>query len=273
MAHLPLREPDNDLIPLIRSASSEDLGILVGYLHGAHSESLSLVPDFKAQNPRAAEKVYDGDHSTYADDIAAEIQRYGGNTFSNLFRGGKGVAYMEVLRDAADQLKVNYNEGADAATIESQIQLKVLAKAYEQMPEEERRELLKELGVNAASLPSALPIAAIQGAIRLGGFAAYRLALIVANAVARAILGRGLSFAANAALTRSIGVLAGPIGWAITAVWTLVDLAGPAYRVTIPCVLQVAYMRQKASITVCPKCRTESNQIAKFCASCGAPIN
>jgi len=273
MAHLPLREPDTDLLPVLRSAQSDDLAILVGYLHGPHSESLSSVPAFKAQNPRAAEKVYDGNHSLYADDIAAEIQRYGGNTFSNAFRGGKGVPYIEVLRDAADQLKVTYNDDADAASIESQIQLKVLAKAYEQMSEDERRELLKELGVNGSSLPATLPVAAIQGAIRLGGFAAYKLALIVANAIARALLGRGLSLAANAALTRTIGVFAGPIGWAITAVWTLVDLAGPAYRVTIPCVLQVAYMRQKASTTLCPKCGEASSQSAKFCASCGAPIN
>ena len=50
---------------------------------------------------------------------------------------------------------------------------------------------------------------------------------------------------ANAALTRSLCVFAGPIGWVVTAVWTLLDIAGPAYRVTIPAVIQVAYMRAK----------------------------
>ncbi len=28
--------------------------------------------------------------------------------------------------------------------------------------------------------------------------------------------------------------------WALTAVWTLVDIAGPAYRVTIPSIIYVA---------------------------------
>lgn len=272
MAHLPLREPDNDLIPLLRSAESDDLGILVRYLHDTHNEDLSSVPGFKEQNPRASEKIYEGNHRLYADDIAAEIQRYGGNTFSNVFRGGKGVPYIEVLRDVADQLKVNYNSSSDAATIEAQIQIKILSQAYEKMSDDERRALLKELGVGGASIPAALPIAAIQGAVRLGGFAAYRLALIVANAIARALLGRGLSLGVNAALTRTIGVFAGPIGWAITAAWTLVDLAGPAYRVTIPSVLQVAYMRQKAMIAVCPKCGEATSQTSKFCGSCGAPL-
>lgn len=90
-------------------------------------------------------------------------------------------------------------------------------------------------------------MAAVQSAIKLGGFASYKVAVIVANAVARALLGRGLSFAANAALTRWIGVFAGPIGWAVTIAWTALDIAGPAYRVTIPAVIQIAYMRVKAN--------------------------
>lgn len=273
MAYLPLREPDHDLIPLIRMAESDDLSILVGYLHGTHNEDLSSVPRFKELNPRASEKIYDGDHRTYADDIAAEIQRYGGNSFANVFRGGKGVSYKEILHDVADQLKVKYNTSSSVEAIESQIQIKVLTHAYENMSKEERRELLNELGIGGASIPAVLPVAAIQGAVRLGGFAAYKLAVILANSIARLILGRGLSLGLNAALTRVIGVFVGPIGWAITAVWTLVDLAGPAYRVTIPCVLHIAYMRQKAMIVTCPKCGDLSGQRAKFCASCGNALN
>jgi len=271
MTHLPLREPDNDLIPLVRSASSEDLRILVEYLHNVFNEDLSSVPEFKKQNPQASKKIYDGDHRLYADDIAAEIQRYGGNTFANIFRGGKGVPYIEVVRDVADQLKVNYNSNADVATIEHQIQMKVLEKAYEQMSEEERAQLLKELGVSiTSSIPSALPVIAIQGAIRLGGFAAYKIALIIANAVAKALIGRGLSFALNRALTQVVKVFVGPVGLAVTAVWTLVDLAGPAYRVTIPCVMQIAYMRQEGLVTFCPQCGEPQKSTSKFCSSCGA---
>lgn len=273
MAHLPLREPDNDLVPLLRQASSEDLGVLVEYLHKAHNEDLSSVPAFLEQNPRANEKIYEGDHRLYADDITAEIQRYGGNSFSNAFRGGKGVPYIEVVRDVADNLKVNYNKNADAETIEAQIQLKVLEKAYEQMSAEERAELLKELGVSITNgIPAALPVIAVQGAIRMGGFAAYKMALIIANAVAKALIGRGLSFAANRALAQAMKVFAGPIGWAITAVWTLVDLAGPAYRVTIPCVIQIAYIRQKEKTISCQQCGTPQPANAKFCQSCGSAV-
>jgi uncharacterized protein YaaW (UPF0174 family) len=69
--------------------------------------------------------------------------------------------------------------------------------------------------------------------------------LIVVNAILKALIGRGLSFAGNAALTRTMAVLTGPIGWAITGIWTAIDIASPAYRVTIPAVIQVAALRQK----------------------------
>ena len=81
--------------------------------------------------------------------------------------------------------------------------------------------------------------------MRASGFLAYQLAVVVANGVARAVLGRGLTFAANAALTRLLGILVGPVGWAITGAWTAIDLASPAYRVTVPCVVQVAAIRHE----------------------------
>ena len=73
------------------------------------------------------------------------------------------------------------------------------------------------------------------------------MAVIVANQIAVIVAGRGLAFAANAALTRTIGAFAGPIGWALLSLWTIFDIAGPAYRITIPCVVHVAYLRIKAA--------------------------
>jgi len=51
---------------------------------------------------------------------------------------------------------------------------------------------------------------------------------------------------ANAVLMRVIGTFAGPVGWAVTGLWTLVSAAGPAFRVTVPCVCHIAFLRQKA---------------------------
>ena len=36
----------------------------------------------------------------------------------------------------------------------------------------------------------------------------------------------------------------------ITGIWTAIDIAGPAYRVAIPCMLQLAMLRHKYCIPV-----------------------
>ena len=73
---------------------------------------------------------------------------------------------------------------------------------------------------------------------------------------------------------RALSVALGPIGWAITGLWTLADLSAPAYRVTVPCVLQVAYIRQKlimqATHVTCA-CGTAIPHTVKFCPECGKP--
>lgn len=42
-----------------------------------------------------------------------------------------------------------------------------------------------------------------------------------------------------------MGVLAGPIGWVITGALVSINLAGPAYRVTVPACVLVAALRLK----------------------------
>ena len=79
----------------------------------------------------------------------------------------------------------------------------------------------------------------------MGGFKSYQLTVIIVNAILKVLIGRGLSVAGNAVLTRTLSILTGPIGLAITGLWTAIDIAGPAYRITIPAVIQVAALRQK----------------------------
>ena len=105
---------------------------------------------------------------------------------------------------------------------------------------------------------------------RSGGFYSYQLTLIIANQIARAVLGRGLMLATNATLMRTASILTGPVGWAISGLWTAADLAGPAYKVTIPCVIHVAMLRKKLNSLQCSKCNAIlSDTTMKFCPECG----
>ncbi|MGS5869417.1 hypothetical protein AB2Q77_14120, partial [Escherichia coli] len=68
-----------------------------------------------------------------------------------------------------------------------------------------------------------------------------------ANLLLKILIGRGLTLAGNQILVKALSILTGPIGWTITAAWTIVDVGGTAYRVTIPAVIQVAVLRAKVN--------------------------
>ena len=142
-------------------------------------------------------------------------------------------------------MKVNYNKYAPVSHIEDALLMKILYDALEKMSPEERQQLGRELGIDNTTIinPQAL-FNVFQSVFRAGGFKSYQLTLIIVNAVMKAVIGRGLTFTANATLARTMSMLTGPIGWSITAVWTLFDIAGTAYRVTIPAVIEVAYLRK-----------------------------
>lgn len=240
---------DEDL-EFLRYMQSADLDTLVEILIGKEgsgnfTEELTMNPLYKKFYP---------DHIKYIEEIMGEIQCFGGNTFATMLRGGKGVLYKEILCDVCDNLRVNYNKNSSVERIEGELFAKILEKAIDKMDTKELEQIVKEIN-KSTNISSALgfskqaALVAMQGAIKAGGFASYQLALIVANAVAKQVIGRGLTFAANAGLTRALSAFAGPIGWAITGLWTGVDLAGPAYRITIPAVIEVAYLRLRHSNT------------------------
>lgn len=191
-------------------------------------------------------RLYYPDHKEYWQEIAAEIQCFGANSFATMLRGGKGVLYKEVLQDVADKLSIKGVKDVDAYNAERKIIINLLEKSLAEMTEEDRKSFAYEFNItNLGSYSPEALLGAFQMIFRAGGFQSYKLTLVIANAVMKAVFGRGLSFAGNAALTRTVSIATGPIGWAVLGLWTAVDIAGPAYRVTIPAVVQVAFLRMK----------------------------
>ena len=107
--------------------------------------------------------------------------------------------------------------------------------------------MMKELGYPTTNFTRQAAIATLMTAWKAGGFQSYILLVSVVNAVMKFLIGRGLSLAANAAMTRMASIMLGPVGWVLTALWTLLDIAGPAYRVTVPAVIQLSYIRQSVN--------------------------
>jgi uncharacterized protein YaaW (UPF0174 family) len=232
-------DPD---LEFLKNCSAVDLDPLVAILTQTKkrkqrwTQQLTKHPRFQENSP---------DHTKYWDLIAAELQCFGANTLATVVRRGKGVVYRKVLTKVCNKLKVNYNKESPTPTIEWNLLMKVLVDSFQHTSPQDLRRVLEEMDIPTTHFTAEAIAAAIQAAIRAGKFPAYRIAVIVANAVVKAVIGRGLPVVVNAALTRVMGILAGPIGWVLTGIWTTVDIAGPAYRVTIPAVIYVAYLRLK----------------------------
>jgi uncharacterized protein YaaW (UPF0174 family) len=258
---------DHDLTSQLANGSKEDIAVLVDLItdngKGRLSLSQEALDELVAMKVSTLGKTPEGQLR-----FATELQKYGANTLISFFRGGKGVLYKEIVCDVADHVGANHDSNQDVAEIESAILLKIVERSLEKMSESEKKEFFNQFGVAYTGIGPAAMVSLIA-VVRLSGLSFYRLATIVAQATAKSLIGRGLTFATTGTLMRGISVFSGPIGWAITGIWTAFDLASPAYRVTVPCVIQLAYMRQKLLIQECPSCHAGVTRGKKFCGDCG----
>ena len=198
------------------------------------TESITISDDYKR---------YGTKYSKYWKVIAGELQEFGGNSFANLFRGN-GVKYDEILNDVLDKIKVSYDKSSNIISREDALIEKIFSDMLKNMTEEDKMKLVKDMDLKVTGFENQAIMAAVQVWIRAGGFLSYQITVIIANYVARLLLGRGLTLATNAALTRGLSIFIGPIGWLATGIWTAFDIAGPAMRVTLPACVIVASLRK-----------------------------
>lgn len=186
-----------------------------------YSEELTNTKEYK----RYREKYIE-----YWEEIAGELQHYGGNTIVNKLRG-TGVLYDEILNDVMEKLDI----GKFGAT--EQKENRLLEYMFEQMIEkmslEEKAKLAKELGLERLDLSKGAMLIGVQGLLKIGGTGLTNLiGLILKMVGVKVIPGR------------IFGVLTGPIGLGISGIWTLIDITSPAMRVTIPGVVVISCLRK-----------------------------
>jgi len=156
-------------------------------------------------------KKYHPNHTLYIEDIAKEIKLFGGNTVVNLFRGD-GVNYRELLTDAADQLKIKFSNIDSIENIEQKILSKIRDKVLEHEDYEDKHQFFKAIEKECISITT--------GSSCPGGFP-------IANAT-NTFLGSG------------------PLSYLIAGtLFATINITGPAYEVTIPCICHLAFLRQQ----------------------------
>ena len=197
-------------------------------------------------------------HDKYLDLILEELQTFGGNTFVNQIRRS-GVLYKEILCDVADNLKVKYDKSANVENIEKAILLNFFNRSLENLSESELKEVAKEFSIDTSTFTKESISNAIAKTKNLAFLS--QIAMLAVKSIADKVAINMTALAANSVIagsasamatkataflgSRAVGVLAGPIGWAISGAWVVNDIAGPAYRVTVPAVIYIAFLRSQ----------------------------
>lgn len=219
-----LRQSTEKLEDLLKHSTTEDLTLLTEYNFG----------------PKAGSKT--------PKEILAQIRYNGSNDIARMMRGGAVVDYLTIVRDVAKKMDVEWSREEPAENIEKRLFINIFERAWKKMSDQERepiKKLFEEQGADAQNISKLL----IEGTLfdllpTVGYLVTWNIARIVALASAREV-GAG---ALTGFFSEGIGaLLIGPIGLILgVALTAAFDIAGPAYRKTIPTVLQIAYMRQKA---------------------------
>ncbi len=233
-----------ELLPFLNCCTNYELDPLVQYIEKSWTQKLMIDTGVVGKWPN---------HTLYTNVIDREFRLCGGHVIGNLARGGDGPPYRQVVEDVCSKLKVPHVPTDTVQAMELALINKLFNDALEKMSPKEREEVEANIDAemrsrgyspkpNAAlAAPSVVAIGGL--AVQASGFLAYQYGVVVANYIARAVLGHGLALGTNAALTRGIGLISGPPGWIFTGVLTALTLAGAAYRVTMPSVAHIAHLR------------------------------
>lgn len=188
-------------------------------------------------------------------DIAMELQLFGGNTFANIFRHGHGPAYESIVYDVCKEMEVeNIDEHDTAEDMEKALLDKVTEKMLDELTYEQRKQVMKDLNIKHRTYNKQAVMAALLLTRRINLRLYNYVMSYILRMVTQLLIGRGVLTAGFGLLSRGLGIMMGPVGWIVLSGWTAWDIAGPAYRVTVPAVIQVAFLRMKYNA----KCLTDN---------------
>lgn len=223
---------DSDL-QFLYKCSNEQLQLLADFmLYGKDgkqriTEELSMTASFRKNYPNNMREL--------VPDMIKELQLFGGNTFLNKFRG-HGVPYRNILEDVCKMLKVPFAKGIPTELLEEYLLRSFLVMTVDKMTEEDVHHLSSNLTKEAFKRSIRYLEVTSPLFIKL-------ITMVVVNIATKYGLKQAAIWGAKFAGGRFFAILAGPIGWIISSIWTAFDIAGPAYRVTIPCTITIAYLR------------------------------
>lgn len=218
---------DEALVQLLLNADKGDIDLLIDYVTNTGKFGFSMSDNVKAVLQDAKRQDIPDEETLRL--LVRELQHFGGNTFVNLFRRN-GVSYSEIVDDVASHLKMKVPAAASVEEKEALIINCVFTSSWKKMSDDERRQIMRDMGINGSASMD-IPV--------------WQRAALVANGLAQTTAGKVLPLIAGLGIGRVLVVLTGPVGLAITGLYAAYGISNPAFRVTLPCVVQIAWIRLK----------------------------
>jgi len=230
---LQLQYRYDDGLEFLQYVSNEELEFFVDLFQEKAKLTQTLTSQKEYQN-------YFPDHKQYWELIAAELQYFGGNSFSNVVRK-KGVLYKDIVIDICQRENINYDKNADVAHLEKLLVFEVLKKSIHQMDENDIKEFKTKWDIFAIEEIEFLN--ALRKKIFTEKEFFKTITTDISNSLGKNLLKQGikvvLPLIAKKFVQKSVGgVIAG-------AVLSAKDLSDPAFRITRPSVFYIASLRAK----------------------------
>lgn len=216
-----LVQSTESLLELLANADKQDIDILIRYNYGEYRD-------------------------TSIQDLIRTILDNGSHDIGR--RIWRQAHYLEIVRDVANRFHVKWDENDSEQIIESRLLAEIFQQSWEKMSDKDKIALNEAFGQSAVD-GERLSQALIDGTFydllpATGYLVIWNVARLVAAAAAREA---GI-FTLESLMGGFMAELLGPIGVVAGVVILLTSLAGPAYRKTIPTVIQIAYIRQKRDL-------------------------
>ena len=178
-------------------------------------------------------KKYYPNHQEYWELLVAELQYFGGNTLSNITRG-TGVLYKEILQDVCLKEYINFDENADIAQIEKVFIYEYLNKTIVNMKKDER--ILLKKSFSLSDIDEVKFLNEVKKNIFSNDVFFQNISTNILNSLGKNIFKQGIKVAVPL-----MGKQFAPIGIFFTAK----DITDPAFRITLPSVIYISYLRNK----------------------------
>ena len=230
---------DKDL-RFLSSCENEDLRVLCDILTHDRLGNIRITEQLTATDEY--NRNYPEDMLFLVPQISNELLKYGSNTLATFWHN-EPDSYEIVLRRVCKQMDVRTMEQDSVAKMEHNLLTTLCQDTLNKMSERELRLLANENGIPDKTLTRQALTAALLMAIRTSRAVLTRIAARIIQYIVEIITVRGVATAGIETATRAVSSALGPIGWIALGAWTVYDISSPAYRVCVPAVLQVAYMR------------------------------